>query len=239
MTTTTFSPTIKVRCPHRVAGLRRYGEKSIQKTFYIEMIYQTSRVFGFCIALPLFLGWVTEVQALDHLRTGRTYDPQVSAEKRYPDTKGGFEIWLVNSKKESEKLLYRTHRSAELLFPNSMDWVVVNDAEGSGTTSCKLFRRKGGKGSVDYELSIDLTKSAWRFFEAQTGRETKGLHHDYVRARCWLEDPEALVISLIGHGDPGHFIVRYWTCVYLVKKEEFSVELKVVNQKRVVETGPK
>jgi hypothetical protein len=203
------------------------------------MIHHTSQVVVICITLPLFLGWTTAALALDHLSTGRTNDPQVSVAKRYPDTKGGFEIWLVNSKKDSEKLLYRTNRSAEVLFSGSMDWVVVNDAEGSGTTSCKLFKRKGGKGSVDYELSKDLTKSAWRFFEGETDREAEGLHHDYVRARCWLEDPEALVISLIGHGDPGHFKVRYWTCIYLIRQEKFTIELKAVNQERVVEAAPK
>lgn len=203
------------------------------------MICQKLRVLGICFALPFFLGWTTAVHAFDHLESGRTYDPQVSVEKRYPDTDGGFEIWLLNSKEDSEKLLYRTQRSAEILFSTSMDWVVVNDAEGSGTTSCKLFRRKGGKGSVDYELARNLTRSAWRFFEKQTGREVEGLHHDYVRARCWLEDPEALVISLIGHGNSRHFKVRYWTCIYLIEGEEFSVELKAVNQKRVVEAGAK
>lgn len=181
-------------------------------------------------------GWIANANALDHLATGRTHDPEVSVEKRYPDSAGGFEIWLVNAKEQSEKRLYRTPRNAGVLFSTGMEWLVVNDAEGSGTTSCKLFKRVGASGSVDYKLAKDLTVPAWSFFAAQTQRNPEGLHHDYVRARCWLEDPQAIVLSLIGHGDPGHFRVRYWTCVYRVDEGAFSVDLKAVNQERVVES---
>ena len=175
-----------------------------------------------------------QIEAMDHLATGRSYDPEISVEKRYPDTKGGYEIWLVHRKSKTEAPLYRTGRSAVLHFSTDMKWVVINDAEGSGTTTCKVFKRKGNKGSLDYRLFKDITLPAWEFFESQTGREAEGLHHRYVRARCWLEDPGAVVISLIGHGDPGHFKVRYWTCVYLVDEDRFTVDLEATNRERVI-----
>ena len=188
------------------------------------------------MALLLIVAWPIETEAFDHLATGRTFDPQISVEKRYPDTEGGFEIWVVNVQAKSESRLYRTRRTANILFSDGMDWVVVNDAEGSGTTSGKLFKREGRKGSVKYELPRDLTHFAWSFFKAKTQRETSGLHHRYVRARCWLHDPGAIVISLIGHGNPDHFRVRYWTCVYLVDEGRFTVDLNAVNKPRVLET---
>lgn len=188
------------------------------------------------MALLLLVAWPIETEAFDHLATGRTFDPQISVEKRYPDTEGGFEIWVVNARARTASRLYRTRRTANILFSDGMEWVVVNDSEGSGTTSCKLFKREGRKGSVQYELTRDLTHFAWSFFQAQTQRETSGLHHRYVRARCWLRDPAAIVISLIGHGNPDHFRVRYWTCLYLVDEGRFTVDLNAVNKPRVLET---
>lgn len=169
----------------------------------------------------------------DHLATGRTYDSEVSIEKRYPHTRGGHQIWLKNSKAGTEALLYTTKRNAAPMFSTNMNWLVINDAEGSGSTRCKLFRRKGGKGSVNFELVDDLTPLAWKFFQTKTGRDPAGLHHDYVRARCWLADPDLIVMSLIGHGDPGHYRVRYWTCFFDPDSGDFSVNLGEVNDERV------
>ena len=174
-------------------------------------------------------------QAQDHLSSGRTFDPAVGIEKRYQHDVGGYQIWLTNKKQGTEKLLYTTTRSAYPMFSHDMKWLIINDAEGSGSTRCKLFRRKGDKGSVDFELVEDITGRAWKFFQKETGKDPSGLHHDYARGRCWLDDPCVIVMSLIGHGDPGHFRVRYWTCVYDPETGKFSTDLAAVNEGRVVE----
>jgi hypothetical protein len=177
----------------------------------------------------------TSVQALAHLKSGRTFDPEVGIEKRYPHTKGGYQIWLINAKQDTEELLYTTQRNAEPMFGTDMKWLIINDAEGSGSTRCKLFRRNGGRGSVKFELVEDITDRAWKFFQQETGKDPSGLHHDYVRGRCWLEDPNVMVISLIGHGDPGHYYVRYWICVFDPETKKFSTDLAVINEGRVVD----
>ena len=183
----------------------------------------------------LLVAGSSSVYALDHLKSGRTFDPEVGIEKRYPHTKGGYQIWLTNAKQGTEELLYTTPRSAVPMFSTDMKWLVINDAEGSGSTRCKLFRRKGGKGSVKFDLVEDLTDKAWKYFQRETGKDPSGLHHDYARARCWLSDPNVMVISLIGHGDPGHFQVRYWTCVFDPEAKQFSTDLWETNRDRVVE----
>lgn len=182
---------------------------------------------------------VEQVAAQDALATGRTYDPLVEVEKRYPDTKGGYEIWLVNERDGTEQRLHRTPRSAYLRFSQDMNWVVVNDAIGSGTTRCLLFRREGGEGGVTYSLHRDLTDAAWKFFEQREQVDAAALHHRYVRARAWLEDPQALLVSLIGHGDRDDLRVRYWTCVYDLDTEQFTLDLGTVNRPRLRRPEPK
>lgn len=175
------------------------------------------------------------IQALDHLQTGRTFDSDVAIEKRYPNSKGGYQIWLTNKKLDAEALLYTTKRNAEPLFSSDMRWLLINDAEGSGSTRCKLFRRKGENGSVEFELVEDVTDGAWKFFQQETGKNPSGLHHAYVRGRCWLSSSNMVVVSLIGHGDPGHFQVNYWTCVFDPATRKFSTDLVAINAERVVD----
>ncbi len=187
------------------------------------------------VAGMLFFAVVLPLQSRDLLSTGRTYDLDIEVEKRYPDTEGGFEIWVKNKPRGTEAKLYRTHRSASLMASTDMEWIVVNDAMSSGTSTCHLYRRIGGPGAVDYEWFNDLSVAAWAFFVDRTGRSIDDLHHDYAVAEVWLEKPAAIVISLTGHGGPGHFKVKDWTCVYLIDEDRFVLDFEAMNQSSISE----
>ena len=148
-------------------------------------------------------------------------------------------IWLVSARDAGKKKLLFTHyRAADVVFSADEEWLVINDHLGSSEACALLFHKTG---ELDYNMSVDLSDGAWKFFCQQNGVPGgTGFDHSYVDCVQWLKGrPGALLLTLRGHADSRNY-VDDWRCVYDTAKREFLVtrNLQKHNEGRTVLERP-
>jgi len=173
--------------------------------------------------------WSGEPESIDHIRTETSPQNDIIVQHCWK-TCGGEQIWLALTNDFSkQRLLFDTGRSAELLFSEDEQWLIINDHWGSNGSSALLYKRVA---PLDYRKQLDISVSAWNFFTEHENVAQPDFDHRYTGAIRWIAKPLAVILELSGHSDSEHH-VDGWLCIYYIESKKFSTDLDALNKQQV------